>query len=265
MATPTRPTERKWPFIQGGGAISQDITFAEAGSYTISFQSAYRQYGGQHSFMVLVDGVSIGTFTPDSLEFQGYSATFSVTAGTHRITFRGLNEGGDKTAFIDHVSIAKTSSLVQVSLSVDHRHAEPEQQERPDVLQRRRRRRHHDDVYRLVGRRQCGARRSAVHPGRPTTTERPTCGSRRTIWATADIGGPKSSTSTVAINVLAVNDPPLNTVPSTTQGTYGNQPIVFSTAGVNAITVGDHDAGNIPIQVTLTVSHGTLTLNGTQG
>ena len=107
-------------YIQGGADFSQNITFAEAGTYTISFQAAYRQYGGQHAFSVLVDGVSVGTFNPTSLDFRGYSATFSVSAGTHRITFQGATESGDKTAFIDHVSIAKTDSLVQVSLSVDH-------------------------------------------------------------------------------------------------------------------------------------------------
>ena len=69
----------------------------------------------------------------------------------------------------------------------------------------------------------------------------------------------------MAINVLAMNDAPWNSVPSTTQGTYGNQPIVFSTAGSNGITVGDPDAGNFPIQVTLTVSQGTLTLKTTTG
>ena len=46
----------------------------QTGNYTISFQSAYREYGGQHTLMVLVDGVSVGTFYPgSSQQFQGYT------------------------------------------------------------------------------------------------------------------------------------------------------------------------------------------------
>ena len=56
---------------------------------------------------MLIDGNVVGTFTPSSTSYQSYStATFTVTAGAHTITFQGLDSaGGDNTAFIDGVSI----------------------------------------------------------------------------------------------------------------------------------------------------------------
>src|SRR5437762_2583279 len=48
---------------------------------------------------------------------------------------------------------------------------------------------------------------------------------------------------TMTINVTAVNDPPVNTVPLA-QTTPGNTPLVFSTANGNAISVADVDAGS---------------------
>ena len=263
-AIPIRSTATQVAYIQGGATISQNVTFAEAGTYTISFQAAYRQYGGKHAFTVLVDGVSVGTFNPSSLDFRGYSATFSVSAGTHRITFRGATETSDKTAFIDDVSIAKTDSFVQVSLSVDHGTLNMSEKQGlvfayGDGVD--------DTAMTFTG---SLADVNAAIDSLQFTPYANYMGTANLRITTNDlgnsgIGGPKSTTKTLVINVLHVNDPPWNAVPSTTQGTYGNQPIVFSTAGSNGITVGDDDAGNNPIQVTLTVSDGVLTLKSTTG
>jgi hypothetical protein len=64
------------------------------------------------------------------------------------------------------------------------------------------------------------------------------------------------------ITVDAVNDPPVNTVPGS-QNANGSQPIVFSQAAGNQISIYDPDAGLNPVQVTLTASTGTLTLGTT--
>jgi Ca2+-binding RTX toxin-like protein len=75
--------------------------------------------------------------------------------------------------------------------------------------------------------------------------------------------GPLQDIDTVAIQVDAVNDPPVNTVP-TTQTLNEDTPLVFSTANGNAITVADVDAeGAGDISVTLTVANGILTLGPT--
>ncbi|HYH97927.1 OmpA family protein [Hyalangium sp.] len=81
-----------------------------------------------------------------------------------------------------------------------------------------------------------------------------------------------ASTDTVGENnsdeetttVIAANDPPVNTVPGT-QTLPVDTTLVFSTAVGNAISVADPDAGPETVQVTLTVTHGTLTLSGTAG
>ncbi len=251
-------------YIQGGATLSQNVTFAEAGTYTISFQAAYRQYGGQHAFSVLVNGLCIATINPSSLDFRGYSAAFTVTAGTHRITFCGATETSDKTAFIDHVSIAKTSSLVQVSLSMDH--GTLNMGEKNGLVFA------YGDGVDDTSMTFTGSL-ADVNAALSSLQFTPYAGYRGAAnlrittndLGNVGLGGPKSVTRTLVINVHAMNDAPWNSVPLTTQGTYGNQPLVFSTAGSNGITVGDPDAGNFPIQVTLTVSHGTLTLNGTDG
>src|SRR5262249_42921406 len=58
-------------------------------------------------FQVLVDGASVGSFTPSGSSYQAYTtAAFAVSAGSHTITFQGLDTaGGDNTAFIDVVAL----------------------------------------------------------------------------------------------------------------------------------------------------------------
>jgi autotransporter-associated beta strand protein len=70
-----------------------------------------------------------------------------------------------------------------------------------------------------------------------------------------------------ALNLLIVdgpNDAPVHTVPGP-QTTVEDTPLVFSTAAGNPISVADPDAGIYPVEVTLSASHGTLTLSGTGG
>jgi autotransporter-associated beta strand protein len=70
-----------------------------------------------------------------------------------------------------------------------------------------------------------------------------------------------------ALNLLVVdgpNDAPVNSVPGP-QTTVEDTPLVFGAATGNAISVSDPDAGIYPVEVTLSASHGTLTLGGTSG
>lgn len=74
----------------------------------------------------------------------------------------------------------------------------------------------------------------------------------------------QSAPVSFTINVGAVNDPPVNTVPGP-QSTNQNTPLTFSSGNGNQISVADPDAGTNTIQVTLTAANGTITLNGTAG
>jgi hypothetical protein len=60
------------------------------------------------------------------------------------------------------------------------------------------------------------------------------------------------------------NQPPVNVVPAV-QTTNEDTSLVFSAANGNQISVSDPEAGNDPIQVSLSAVNGALTLNGTAG
>ena len=84
----------------------------------------------------------------------------------------------------------------------------------------------------------------------------------RIINATVFDGNDNSNTATATVHVVAVNDAPVNAVPAA-QSVNEDTSLVFT--GANAITISDVDVGAGAEQVTLSVSHGALTLSGTSG
>jgi outer membrane lipoprotein-sorting protein len=85
-------------------------------------------------------------------------------------------------------------------------------------------------------------------------------GAAVTATATDSTGG----TSEFGANIAASTGVPVNTVPPA-QTTNENTPLVFSGGSGNPISISDLAVGNNPIQVALSVSNGTLALNGTAG
>ncbi len=75
-------------------------------------------------------------------------------------------------------------------------------------------------------------------------------------------GGARKDEDIVTVNVTGLNDAPVNTVPGT-QTTNEDVARAFSSSNGNLITVADVDAPTL--QVSLTVTNGTLTLAGTTG
>ncbi|MGV0960375.1 MAG: Ig-like domain-containing protein [Limnohabitans sp.] len=71
----------------------------------------------------------------------------------------------------------------------------------------------------------------------------------------AGSGGAASDTDTVAISVTAVNDAPVNTVPSATQTLNED-----GSKDITGLAIADVDAGSSDVTVTLAVAHGTLTV-----
>ena len=94
------------------GSFSQSIVLS-GGNYQISFKAAQRVNNHQN-FNVLVDGNVVGSFTPAGSSYAGYStSTFILTAGTHTISFQGVDSaGGDNTAFIDAVNLAPVAPSI---------------------------------------------------------------------------------------------------------------------------------------------------------
>jgi Fibronectin type III domain. len=77
-------------------------------------------------------------------------------------------------------------------------------------------------------------------------------------------GGAQQDSETLTLEVTAVNDAPVNTVPGA-QSVDQDGTLVFSTGSGNAISVADVDAGVGNIQVTLTATNGLITLGSTTG
>jgi uncharacterized repeat protein (TIGR01451 family) len=106
---PNAPQGSQVAFLERTGSASQAVTLT-AGSYVITFSAAQRAtyQSSSQTFQVQIDGVSIGSFTPASTSYAGFTTSvFTVTAGAHTIGFVGINpSGGDNTAFIDQVAIA---------------------------------------------------------------------------------------------------------------------------------------------------------------
>ena len=80
-----------------------------------------------------------------------------------------------------------------------------------------------------------------------------------------DSGAPPATSSpaqTFTITVTAVNDAPVNALPSAPNV---NEDAVLTLSGGGAIAISDIDAGTNPVRVALTAANGTMTLNGTSG
>ena len=105
---PAAPDGAQVAFLQRTGSFSQTVSNWAAGSYVLTFDAAQRGNfrTSRQDFRVLVDGVVVGSFTPSGTSYQSFSTpVFNVTAGSHTITFQGLNSaGGDNTVFIDGIA-----------------------------------------------------------------------------------------------------------------------------------------------------------------
>ena len=95
-------------------------------------------------------------------------------------------------------------------------------------------------------------------------SDSPSTAARTVRFVLTDGDGGTSAAVTKTINVAAVNDAPVNTVP-VAQTTNEDTAKVFSSANGNQIFITDVDAGGANNEVTLSVTNGTLTLAGTTG
>ncbi|WP_185267178.1 Ig-like domain-containing protein, partial [Halopseudomonas xiamenensis] len=77
-------------------------------------------------------------------------------------------------------------------------------------------------------------------------------------------GGAQTDTTSVTLMVTAVNDAPVNSVP-TAQNVDQDDDLVFNSANGNMISISDVDAGASNVEVTLAATNGLLTLGGTTG
>ena len=73
---------------------------------------------------MLIDGLAVGIFTPSGTSYQTYTtAPFTVTAGSHTITFQGLDSaGGDNTALIDQIVVVEAAGPPSIGDRISSRH-----------------------------------------------------------------------------------------------------------------------------------------------
>lgn len=68
---------------------------------------------------MLLDSNSIGLFTPTGITYLDYASSLvSVLAGSHTLTFTGMNLVVDNTAFIDNLRVTSNSVIGVVPVSV---------------------------------------------------------------------------------------------------------------------------------------------------
>ncbi|MEA2876326.1 MAG: hypothetical protein QOF14_1522 [Hyphomicrobiales bacterium] len=78
-------------------------------------------------------------------------------------------------------------------------------------------------------------------------------------------GSSEQDTDIVTINVAAVNDTPVNSVPAAAQAVNEDTDLVFNAANGNAISIADLDANPDDVRITLTATNGVLTLSTIAG
>jgi hypothetical protein len=100
-------------YIQNHGTISQSISFPTSGTYKLSYYLAAGRANGSLQFQVSIDGTLKESIKGASTAFTLIPITFSVTQGSHTLSFAGagqLNASVDQIFFIDQVSITLVPS-----------------------------------------------------------------------------------------------------------------------------------------------------------
>lgn len=89
-----------------GSRVDQEAVFP-AGTYRITFFAANRtDFGGLQEFDVLVDGEVVAHVAPQGGEYEAHETdAFTVTAGSHTISFVATTVEGDNTGFVDDVRV----------------------------------------------------------------------------------------------------------------------------------------------------------------
>ena len=111
----------QYAFLQMTGTVSQSFS-SDGGTFSLSFLDAGRTApccDGSQSFQVLIDGNVLGTFstTNDAVFAQQMIDSISLSAGTHTLTFAGLDPGdADVTAYVDNVTLTPVPEPASLTL-----------------------------------------------------------------------------------------------------------------------------------------------------
>ena len=110
--TPPAPNGDQVLIMQQGAASATQSLTLNVGQYAVVFQAA-RRTGQIQPLLIQIDGVNVGVpITAASDAFASYrSAPFTITAtGSHTLALKNINLGGDRSIFVDAVSIVPDNS-----------------------------------------------------------------------------------------------------------------------------------------------------------
>ena len=110
-ANPNAPEGRQVAFLQNQGGISQTFNINAAGTYHLLYSVAQRANFGTQSIQILIDDQLIDAFTTTKAAYQNkVTSAFVLTPGSHVLSFEGVNQKGEATAFFDNVKLVLNSS-----------------------------------------------------------------------------------------------------------------------------------------------------------
>lgn len=116
-------------FVEEGGSIAQTIGgFTTGQNYTILVAAEQRQTSqpGANPFQIIVNGTSLGTFSPPQANayYTDYGATFTATSSSMPIEFLGTSPSSTSAVLLDFVRIIPaptgTLSIVPQSTAVTY-------------------------------------------------------------------------------------------------------------------------------------------------
>jgi hypothetical protein len=114
-------------FVEGTGIFSQSISGFATGPYAVTFYTEFRSIIGPEPLQVLIDGTPLtfnsganSTYTPVTSTSFTFTTTdaFTVSAGTHVLTFRGTIpfSTADHFDYIDFINITSVPEPATLGL-----------------------------------------------------------------------------------------------------------------------------------------------------
>ncbi len=100
--------------IETQGDLNQIITVATGGCYTLAFSAAGRPGQFSSNLAVQIDDTTIAGWDASVIvpgTFNNYSTPLTLSAGTHKLTFKNTSTGGDNATAIDKVTIAGSGAF----------------------------------------------------------------------------------------------------------------------------------------------------------
>lgn len=118
---PNAPHGTQTSFVQSFGTITQSLSgFTPGKTYTLSYFAAQRpgNQGGQ-TWNVKINNTVIQSNGAGGTSFTAYKANFVASAATQTLSFVGTNlSGGDRTVFIDYVSLVLPIQPVAAAVAI---------------------------------------------------------------------------------------------------------------------------------------------------